>query len=327
MNLSREYLERCAADSGYQLAPLEKVIRLGEFAANAGRHPLLRDTLALKGGTALNLCFGAPKRLSVDLDFNYIGHVDRGKMLESRPSVEEAIAGLSARLGYKAQKSAEAFAGRKFFLHYQSVLGQPDRIEVDVNYLFRAPIAGTERREIWQPGELDRPTALLVSLEEILIGKLLAFFDRCAPRDLWDLARLSEPAVEAMKSELFRPRFIAFSAILDHPLSTYGRGRLEGLVTDRTVAEQLAPMLIASEKPQRTALLNDAWAVVERYLTPEPGEEAYLAAIGRGELVLEALFSDVPEEAHRLSGHPAILWKLSNVRGYLAKKGKKSSPA
>jgi hypothetical protein len=47
--------------------------------------------LALKGGTALNLMFGSPARLSVDLDFNYIGQEDREGMQADRPEVERAI--------------------------------------------------------------------------------------------------------------------------------------------------------------------------------------------------------------------------------------------
>ena len=82
MSPSLEYLERCAAETGFQVTPLEKVVRLGEMAADVARHPFLGSVLALKGGTALNLCFEAPRRLSVDLDFNYIGHVEREKMLE-----------------------------------------------------------------------------------------------------------------------------------------------------------------------------------------------------------------------------------------------------
>lgn len=89
MSVSLEYLQRCSAETGYAVGPLEKVIRLGEMAGEIGRHPLLGRVLALKGGTALNLCHGAPRRLSVDLDFNYIGHLEREKMLEERPKLEE----------------------------------------------------------------------------------------------------------------------------------------------------------------------------------------------------------------------------------------------
>jgi predicted nucleotidyltransferase component of viral defense system len=112
MNISLEYLERCAADSGFQIGPLEKVARLGELASNIARHPVLGKSLVLKGGTALNLCFGPPKRLSIDLDFNYIGHIEREKMLEDRHRIEAAAVEISRRLDYHVQSSADAFAGR-----------------------------------------------------------------------------------------------------------------------------------------------------------------------------------------------------------------------
>ncbi|MGA9752486.1 MAG: nucleotidyl transferase AbiEii/AbiGii toxin family protein [Acidobacteriota bacterium] len=317
MSPSRELLERCSDETGYAISPLEKVTRLGEFASNIGRHPLLGRVLALKGGTALNLCFGPPTRLSVDLDYNYLGQLERGKMIKERPNVEEALAGLAARMQYQIQWSADAFAGRKLYLQYRSALGVPDRIEVDVNYLFRLPLAGTVTKELWQPSDMDRPTVTLVSLEEIIVGKLLAFFDRCAPRDLWDLANLHESAQSVAGSASFRARFLAMSAILDHAVNTYGPDRIGRMVTERAMAEQLVPMLIAGEAPNRPALIEAAWGFAARFVTLAANEEAYLAAIGRGELALEHLFPSAPPEAARLAHHPALLWKITNVREHL----------
>ena len=91
MSVSREFLQRAAAETGFETGVLEKVARLGEFAGDVTRHPLLGDALALKGGTALNLCWGHPTRLSVDLDYNYVGTVDRDGMLEARPTIERAF--------------------------------------------------------------------------------------------------------------------------------------------------------------------------------------------------------------------------------------------
>lgn len=220
MNVSLEYLKRCAHETGYRIEPLEKVVRLGEMAADLKRHPLLGAVLALKGGTAFNLCFGPPRRLSVDLDYNYVGQLDRAAMLKARPEVEQAVADLARRQGYRVQQSADAFAGRKFYLLYRSVLGPEERIEVDLNFLFRMPIAGTEVRELWQPGELDRPSIRVVSLEEILIGKLLALLDRGAVRDAWDVAYPPPSSTEAFHSIFFRRWFIALASILEHPLTT-----------------------------------------------------------------------------------------------------------
>jgi predicted nucleotidyltransferase component of viral defense system len=223
MSVSLEYFQLCSTQTGFGIGPLEKVVRLGEIAADIARHPFLGKVLALKGGTALNLCLDQPRRLSVDLDFNYIGHLERNKMLTDRPQVEETLVNIAARKAYRIQKSVDAFAGRKMYLIYRSVTGQNDRIEVDLNFLFRMPIAGTKMQKMWQPGELERPTVRIVSFREILVGKLLAYLDRSAAQDAWDLAYLPVQAQEIVSSKHFRSWLIALSAILDHPLTTYTR--------------------------------------------------------------------------------------------------------
>jgi len=58
MGVSFEYLQRYAAETGFQPGILEKVVRLGELAGDIARHPRLGEALALKGGTPLNLAFG-----------------------------------------------------------------------------------------------------------------------------------------------------------------------------------------------------------------------------------------------------------------------------
>jgi predicted nucleotidyltransferase component of viral defense system len=62
-------------------------VRLGELLRAVRQDAILRDRLVLKGGTALNLCYGSPQRLSVDLDFNDIGASEREQMQSDRPLV------------------------------------------------------------------------------------------------------------------------------------------------------------------------------------------------------------------------------------------------
>lgn len=322
MTLSLAYLQDCSNRTGYRVGPLEKVVRLGEFAADIFRHPFLGKVMALKGGTVLNLCFGPPKRLSVDLDFNYVGHPDREIMLADRPKVEKAVLEMGERKGYRVQRSRDSFAGRKIYLSYRSVQGADDRIEVDLNYLFRLPIDEPNLRELWQPGELDRPKVRVVGPEELLIGKLLALFDRGAARDAWDITNLSTETGRIIHSRHFRTFFIAFSIILDHALPTYTRDRLERSLTDRTVAEQLTPMLSLPNPPKAVEIIEHAWKVVQDLLNLDPNEQRYLTAMQKGELRAELLFEEKSSDYRVITGHPAIEWKLANVRKHLEKKEK-----
>ena len=256
MSASLEYLERCSADTGFQVSVLEKVVRLGEFAAEIGRHALLKEVLILKGGTALNLAFGEPTRLSVDLDFNYIGKTDREGMLADRPRVETATADLAQRKGYRIQQSADTFGGRKLFLHYRSVLGPEDRVEVDLNFLFRVPLVDPRLAELWQPGELDRPQVRLVGSEELLAGKFLALLDRSAARDAWDIANLTPDMRRVVATPVFRAHFVAIAGILDHPVSSYCRQRLAEKLDQRAVDEHLLPMLARGARASADELVE-----------------------------------------------------------------------
>lgn len=318
MSWSEIYLDGLASDTGFRRETLEKVLRLGELLADVSGHPLLSSALALKGGTALNLCFGSPARLSVDLDFNYIGSVDRSRMLEERPLVERAVQQIASGRGYQIQKSRDEHAGRKYFLTYGSASGSPDRVEVDLNFLHRVPLQPVSARKLWQPGSGDEPIANTVSLEEICGGKLCALLDRSMPRDLYDARRLPEIAGHILESALFRALFIAMAAVLDHPLHAYGRDRLER-VTDEDVRSQLHPMLSGDERPAADELQEGAWRVVAPLLSLSEPEREFTDKIQLGELEPELLFPDEPEMVGRLRQHPALLWKTKNAREYAAK--------
>ncbi len=159
------------------------------------------------------------------------------------PRVERAVIELARRPGNRVQQSTDVLAGRKFYLDYHSVSGPQYRIEVDLNFLFRTPFVPPVRRELWQPGELDRPMVPCVGDDELLTGKLLVLVERCAARDAWDVANLAPDLVACLGKSTFRARFVAIAGMLDHPLGTYGRELLEAQLTTAEVREPLLPML------------------------------------------------------------------------------------
>lgn len=318
MNLSAEHIEGLASETGFRPETLEKVIRLGEFAADVGRHPLLSRVLALKGGTALNLMFGSPARLSVDLDFNYIGQEERACMQADRPEVERAIVIIGEGQGYRVQQSRDAHAGRKIYLSYTSAAGTPDRIEVDLNFLFRIPLGEVATRPLWQPPGVACPEVRVVPLEELFTGKLRATLDRAMPRDLFDTVRLPGYGAELWDSLRLRRIHVALAATLPHPLYDYGQDRFER-VTDRSIEEQLVPMLHSAEQPIADELKERAWYVVEPLVTLDEAEREYIDRVHAGELLPELLFPDDEELANRLTRYPALLWKIENVRRHLSK--------
>ena len=120
---SLQTLQRLATDTGYQPGTLEKVLHLIDLLEEIAGDTFLRDRLALKGGTALNVFHLELDRLSVDIDLNYIGSLDRDVMLADRPQIEEALQRILAAGGYRVRRLPEEHAGGKWIASYTSALG------------------------------------------------------------------------------------------------------------------------------------------------------------------------------------------------------------
>ena len=315
MSVDPRLLRELASQTGFRAETLERVIRLGEIAGDVARHPLLSRALVLKGGTAINLCFGEPRRLSVDLDFNYIRSLDKGAMEAERPDIERALQITAQARGYKTQQSGQEHGGRKLYLNYQGAEGTPGRIEVDVNYLYRLPLGEPQSLVLWQPPDLERPALSVVSPEELASGKLVAFLDRVTPRDAYDVSRL--PGLEALNwaGPRLRRVFLAMSTVLPHPVHTYDRGRLSRL-TARQIETELAPMLALTEEIDATALTEGAWSAVQPLLELSGNERKFVDLVNQGELDPGLIAGGDDAFALSLQRHPAIRWKIENARHY-----------
>jgi hypothetical protein len=318
---TRRELLRLAAETRFEAAILEKALRLGDVLAEIGRHRRLSSALVLKGGTALNLFFGPPSRLSVDLDFNYVGHLDRVEAERERPIIEADLERIGNALGYTVQRSRDAHAGRTFYLSYQRTLdGLRDRVEIDVNFLHRQPLLAPTQRRMWRPGDAPGCEFPTLAFDELASGKLGAFVDRTAPRDAWDVARLPGTSGETWPTSRSRALFVAIAGVLPHPLYSYA-GRGLSSVSDAEVRRQLHPLLVADARPTGAELGAAAEAIVEPLLDLTPREKEYCDRLQRGELAPELLFPDEPEIASRLAASPPLLWKAENARRFHANRG------
>lgn len=97
MRISREKLTSESQATGFRSEVLEKAIHLLNLLEGFNRHLFLKGRWALKGGTALNLFLFDVQRLSVDIDLNYIGAVDRETMTAERPKFEQAMQAVCSR--------------------------------------------------------------------------------------------------------------------------------------------------------------------------------------------------------------------------------------
>ena len=185
---SAETLQRIASETGLPAATLEKVLRLLDVLQAIAEDRDLKTRVALKGGTALNLFHLRLDRLSVDIDLNYVGAVDRAAMEADRPLVDEALLRLLEAQGYQVRRQPPGHAGGKWVARYTSALGGGATIEVDLNYMARGPLFGVQSMSSIPLGRVTATGIPVIDLHEVVAGKLVALLDRRAARDLFGRA-------------------------------------------------------------------------------------------------------------------------------------------
>jgi len=73
-------------------------------------------------------------------------------------------------------------------------------------------------------------------------------------------------------------------------------------------------MLQADEWPAAETLKEQAWEVTAPMVELEDAEREYIARVHKGELRPEFLFPDDSGLVEQLNAHPALRWKLDNVK-------------
>ncbi len=319
MKLDPAQLQRAATELGFQAEPLEKVVRLVDLLAGFRSHPYLARRLVLKGGTALNLFVLDVPRLSVDVDLNYVGSLDRATMLAERPQVERAVRAVCERQNLRVLRVPGDHAGGKWRLGYERADGGTGTLELDLNFMLRIPL--------WPTTPLDSPTLLglraeripVLDLHELAGGKLAALFTRSASRDLYDAVRILEQPTLARES--LRLAFVLYGAMSRRDWRMVSPDEVDMRPRDATA--RLLPLLRAELAPQRGEVEPWCTGMVERcrqhlaaVLPLEPRELEFLDRINEeGEIRPELLTSD-PDMQGRIRQHPGLKWKVLSVRRY-----------
>ena len=321
MKISAERLAAEANSTGFRPALLEKVVHLLSLLDALREYPPLRDTLVLKGGTALNLFTFAVPRLSVDIDVNYVGAEGRNEMLTDRPAIERALQSVASREGFGVARMPHEHAGGKWRLTYSSVLGGRDTLEVDLNYMFRIPL--------WPVSVLDshpvgawRATGIpVLDIHELAAGKLAALLSRKQSRDLFDSHRLLQSGL--LERERMRLAFVVYGAMnrKDWRTVTGNDAAFDAL----EMGEHLLPTLNMREDHHDTSptefgdrLMMETREALSVVLPLADHERVFLdLLLARGEIDPSLLTSDASLQ-DRIRQQPLLEWKAQNVRQYRA---------
>ena len=211
MRFAAEEILPIARPDGFDESTVEKVLHLVHLLDVLNSHPALREKWVLKGGTALNLFVLRHPRLSVDIDLNYIGALEREVMLADRPKVERAAQAVFSREGFAVRRVPSEHPGGKWRLSYASFTGQPAILEVDFNFMYRQPLWEIHHADSHRLGEFQARGIPVLDLHELVAGKLSALFSRRLSRDLFDCHRVLDS--DELQAERLRIAFVVYGGM------------------------------------------------------------------------------------------------------------------
>jgi predicted nucleotidyltransferase component of viral defense system len=177
---------------GFVRDTFEKMCWLADILGDVATDPALSDVLALKGGTAINLAIFNLPRLSVDIDFDFIGEATLEELEAAKLNMLTRIDGYMRTHGYERNTGASktAHALNSFVYGYINAGGNRDHIKIEINYSLRNHIMPTELRAVETLGVFKPMQARCVAPIEIFAAKTVALLTRTAMRDLYDISNL-----------------------------------------------------------------------------------------------------------------------------------------
>lgn len=309
---SRLLLGKQAKELGFVRDTYEKVCRLTEILKFFESDELLAKSLALKGGTAINLTIFDLPRLSVDIDLDFSENVTRDEMMTSRSKINNRIEKYMTANDYSlSPKSKQYHALDSFVYEYSNAGGMKDNIKIEVNYMLRCHVLPLERRHFkstWEPAGV---TVLSVAPIEIFAGKIVALLNRTAPRDLYDIYNLLKyGSFNESEEALLKKCIVYYSAIgtesapIEFNLSNIDQ------VSQQQIKTDLYPVIRNKERfnLEESKVQVKAW--LSGLLELEENEWEFLEAFRRKEYCPELLFNS-KEILERIVSQPMALWKCS----------------
>ena len=290
----------------------EKVYRLTRILQYINSNPIMKDCLALKGGTAINLTVFNLPRLSVDIDLDYSRETDLEGMLEDRKHIAEDMEKYMAAEGYqKSVKSKTSHSLDSMIFTYQNTAGINDNIKIEINYSMRVHICPLVHRQILTGGVLEEFEVLSVDGTEIFGSKIKALLDRTAPRDLYDIDNMVKYGLfnGIKERDMLRRCAVFYIAVGNKEVPE----RINLDVIDEITWYRIKTDLIPVKRKREKFDLDETKKRVKGYLEDTMRltdlENRFLQEFREKKYHPEYLFEN-QDIVSRLEKHPMVLWKM-----------------
>ena len=308
MKYTKEYISKFANDTGFISSNIEKVIRLLDVLKFVFSESSFKDKLLLKGGTVINLVHTNLKRLSVDIDLDYFGSLDKDKAIKDRELLEQELDSFMINDEYEiSSNSRSSFALFSKIYRYRNASGNIDTIKVDVNFMDRAHLYFPLITTI---NYFNKAVTLRTpAIEELFGMKINALIDRSKPRDLYDSVFVVNN-FELFKKDMLRKAvvfYLSLNNIFEITSSSFDKIKT---INHKSVKKELIPVLKKGEIFNLEETQKNVIELLKGLLILADKEKLYLSEFSKGNYNPSLLFDE--RTASNVKNHPMAKWRVAN---------------
>jgi predicted nucleotidyltransferase component of viral defense system len=305
-----KFFQRTSAQTKFRAPELEKVYRLTLILSEINRGEL-RDYLALRGGTAINICFNSIPRLSIDIDLVLVRDGDKNRMQADKEHLRKRLPEIAVASGYEVEPYLNDYALDTFNLKYQNAFGVRDSIKVEVNYIAgRVPINPLQTNKLFDLFEISPQPIQTLSIDEVYGSKVETLIKRHAARDLFDVYQLAKTGL--VQAASLRARML-FSCCIEIP--TDFRSALNSnpadAITQKQIDNELRPYLHRGTEFNLEEARSTVGNFCQTLFTLETNQIRFL-----NDFLDKGIYSPdllLPGK-DQLKDHPGIKWRLQQMK-------------
>lgn len=316
-SFSKKDIIKYAKDYKVNKGTLERVLRLVDILKFINEYEEIKGKLALKGGTSINLAYYNYLRLSVDIDLDYIGSLDKDIMLKDRTIIEKSILTYveSNNMQYRPDKSRKTHALDSFVFNYNNYFNSSDMLKIEINYMNRVHLFECEYKQITLPMASD-VNILSLNKFDLFASKMNALIYRTTIRDIYDIYNMINlKTIKLEEMEFFKKSLIFYLL-----LSTEDKLDIK-LLFDECIKrmsafcnKRLPQYLTATLTENDSFEINKAVSLISEFLNELKSRitnDEFLF-INEFPYNQNSLFNDKCIDG-KIANHPMIKWKQFNL--------------
>ena len=306
-----------AQELNVQKHTLERVLSLIDVLEFINTNEYLKGKLALKGGTAINLVYYNYSRLSVDIDLDYIGSIEKEQMISDRALIEAKLLSYmqESNIQYRSDKTKKTHALDSFVFNYSNMFNAIDMIKVEINYMNRIHLFECEKRTITLQLK-DKVEVFVLNKLDLFASKVNALINRTTIRDIYDVNNMIiNKTIENDEFNLFKKCVIFYSLLSSEEKANIKvlfeecKNRMNAFIGKR-VPQYLTATLKQNEEFDINNAVNNISDLLDNILKSLTENE--ITFIKSFPKVIVDLFDNALID-EKVEKHPMIIWKQSLI--------------